>query len=680
MDDIYLLHSRSMLIGNKKSNFSLVKKVNGVEIEMGGLYSDLLKVTGGISFHVDEIDASEIVDSVTIDAHSMNAYWRSEKGNIRFTALTSEWPLGIFSFAGNCNAPIRLKVRTSLALVPPQLLWFKPREYKIRVNSPYEIVFSAGVACGVIKSVNEMKDIHVGGVTQEEYVGPRSDISFILEFPVGKKFHKFVIGAHFDPRWIEEKCSEILGSDVESKQQYIPHSNVVIETPSETLNVLISNVIREIESMYISAPPINGFLWGLPSKPYINTFHSMWTIEAMDLLGQRDLCVAALNTILNSKLTKELERIGLKSGMVATGISPWLTTYYMQLPSFMIPGVVTNMAFRDMSGLEEIIKNSRGLVDVSLKLVENGDLVKNCVSLTPPEEEKKFTLMFGVDRDNSSMLYYARRAGYVLEEQVLLASMLKKWLELSKILGKRDKKVEKYESLFPGMIQDAFWDTKNRYFYDSLDLEKKPRNEIRPSGGIFPAIYKIGKPELIDVAYRRLMKEDLLSSYGIRTLSAESLGYKPNKYHHGGAWSLLTALGAYAAFRMRDGENGKKLLEIIKNLVKSHGYIPDYIDSENGKILSGDTKTCSTLGAIILSVIKGAAGIEFIPSRVEISPSLPDDWPYIRIKGLTWQGIAFNLNISREKVCVENLSSRQLSIKTPSTIKVVPPGKEEIQL
>ncbi|HLZ60802.1 MAG TPA: glycogen debranching N-terminal domain-containing protein [Ktedonosporobacter sp.] len=86
-----------------------------------------------------------------------------------------------------------------------------------------------------------------------------------------------------------------------------------------------------------------------------------------------------------------------------------------------------------------------------------------------------------------------------------------------------------------------FWWEEEGIFYLALDKDKKPCEVITSNPGqcLWTGIVPTEKARrIID----RLMREDMYSGWGIRTLSTQATRYNPMSYHNGSVWPHDTAL------------------------------------------------------------------------------------------------------------------------------------------
>lgn len=163
------------------------------------------------------------------------------------------------------------------------------------------------------------------------------------------------------------------------------------------------------------------------------------------------------------------------------------------------------------------------------------------------------------------------RNGYAVEINALWYNAIKFSLEMA-TLAKDTAFVKKWKK-WPGIIEESFentfWDSSKRYLADYVNGDYK-NWEIRPN-----MIFAVSLPysplsENKQHGVLDIVKSDLLTPRGLRTLSPKNTNYKgayegdqakrDSAYHQGVVWPWL--LGAFAdAYLRLQGENGKPFIK-----------------------------------------------------------------------------------------------------------------------
>ncbi|PKM81550.1 MAG: amylo-alpha-1,6-glucosidase [Firmicutes bacterium HGW-Firmicutes-14] len=134
---------------------------------------------------------------------------------------------------------------------------------------------------------------------------------------------------------------------------------------------------------------------------------------------------------------------------------------------------------------------------------------------------------------------------------------------------------KKAEKLRENFNQD-FWSVKNGFPVFALDGKKKPLTTIvsNPGHCLFTGILPAERAmRVVD----RLMKPDLFSGWGIRTMSADEVPFNPMSYHNGSVWPHDNSI---IGFGMRRSGKMNELKLVTDTLFEAsryfyHGRLPE---------------------------------------------------------------------------------------------------------
>ena len=99
-------------------------------------------------------------------------------------------------------------------------------------------------------------------------------------------------------------------------------------------------------------------------------------------------------------------------------------------------------------------------------------------------------------------------------------------------------------------FNDRFWMPDQKFFALGLDAKRQQITSISSNPGHLLACGIVHK-DLAPLVARRLLREDMFSGWGVRTLSAAHLAYDPYSYHRGSVWPVEH--GSFAMGMMRFG-------------------------------------------------------------------------------------------------------------------------------
>ncbi len=242
--------------------------------------------------------------------------------------------------------------------------------------------------------------------------------------------------------------------------------------------------------------------------------------------------------------------------------------------------------------------------------------------------------------------------GYVYDAWLRTAEIYDELGNKRRANALRKKAAELYEK-----FNDAFWDESAGFYAYALDGGKKKVMTV--ASNIGQCLWSgIVAPERAGAVVKRLMRKDMWSGWGIRTLSADHISFNPYDYQTGAVWphdNSLIALGmrrygfaAEAAMVARDisGAAGHFLLNRLPELYA-------------GLQRDGTSFPVQYLGANVPQA--WAAGTPFMllqamlglqqdapRGKLYVDPALPDWLPDVTLKDLRLGRSRFDIRFWRE--------------------------------
>jgi glycogen debranching enzyme len=115
-----------------------------------------------------------------------------------------------------------------------------------------------------------------------------------------------------------------------------------------------------------------------------------------------------------------------------------------------------------------------------------------------------------------------------------------------------------------------FWSRERRHFVLALDAEKEQVDSATSNIGhlLWSGIVAERRAA---ATVRRLLRPDLFSGWGVRTMSTEDKGYNPLRYHTGTVWPHDTALVAEGMRRYGFRDEAGRLAEALLDAAAAFG-------------------------------------------------------------------------------------------------------------
>jgi glycogen debranching enzyme len=242
--------------------------------------------------------------------------------------------------------------------------------------------------------------------------------------------------------------------------------------------------------------------------------------------------------------------------------------------------------------------------------------------------------------------------GYVYDAWLRMAELfdiLQKYDDANRLRNKANDLFERFNS--------AFWDeTEGSYFF-ALDGDKKPVRSVASNPGhcLWSGIVP---PERAKRLVGRLMRNDMFSGWGIRTLSSRHKSFNPFHYQIGAVWPHDNGLIAQGMARYGFREEACRVAQAVSDA-------SDFFrNNEMPELYSGSERTPGSFPAQYLgaNVPQGwAAGASFSllqallgfqpdapAGRLYLDPALPDWMPTLTLSDLRLGDRIFDIRFARD--------------------------------
>jgi glycogen debranching enzyme len=229
--------------------------------------------------------------------------------------------------------------------------------------------------------------------------------------------------------------------------------------------------------------------------------------------------------------------------------------------------------------------------------------------------------------------------GYVYDAKYRMASLLRSFGDVA-----RAERLKKEAADLAKRIDRAYWMPEQNFFAMALDGHKKKVESIASNPGHLLFTRSISR-ERCRAVINRLMKEDMFSGWGWRTLSRENSTFNPLSYHRGSVWPHDNSLIAHGmALNEFRGPAIRALTALFQAAVNFRDYrLPELFCGVQRREHDEPVHypvSCSpqawASGSWFL-ILNSVLGIRPSAPRKElniINPELPDWLDYLRIRNL----------------------------------------------
>jgi glycogen debranching enzyme len=157
--------------------------------------------------------------------------------------------------------------------------------------------------------------------------------------------------------------------------------------------------------------------------------------------------------------------------------------------------------------------------------------------------------------------------GYVYDAKYRMASLLRSFGDTS-----RAERLKKEAAELAKRLDMAYWMPERKFYAMALDAEKKPLRVVASNPGHLLFSRVLGR-ERARAVVSRMMRDDMFTGWGWRTLSGEEATFNPLSYHRGAVWPHDNALIAHG---MALNEFRGPALQVLTGLFQAALYFRDY--------------------------------------------------------------------------------------------------------
>jgi glycogen debranching enzyme len=149
------------------------------------------------------------------------------------------------------------------------------------------------------------------------------------------------------------------------------------------------------------------------------------------------------------------------------------------------------------------------------------------------------SIKFADGRQAEPPIAVCEHQGYAYDARLRVARLMREvWDDEDEA-----KRLEQQAAKLKKKFNKDFWSTSRRSYVLALDKDKQQVDSL--SSNIGHLLWSgIVDDRRAGATVRRLMRDDMFSGWGVRTMSTEDAGYNPLEYHNGTVWPHDTAIVA----------------------------------------------------------------------------------------------------------------------------------------
>lgn len=189
-----------------------------------------------------------------------------------------------------------------------------------------------------------------------------------------------------------------------------------------------------------------------------------------------------------------------------------------------------------------------------------------------------------------------------------------------------------------------FWSGSRRHYVLALDGEKQQVDSMTSDVGhlLWSGIVD---EERAGAMVRRLMRTDMFTGWGIRSMSANDGGYNPLEYHNGTIWPHDTAIAAEGMRRYGFRDDAAKVCKALFDAAEAFSdQVPEVFAGlprdESGVPVEYPEalKPQSWAAGAPLLALRTLLGLEVVDGKLRCHPHLPEDVGTLRLRRIGLRG------------------------------------------
>ena len=703
----FLLRSLSAAaIGDGSGDLTLRREARGAVDDWGGIYGQLVRLTGAWRLSVFDGATDRALSTAPGSGAQQGDRWRSEHrfGRLRLRQEIApvDRPSGVVRriwLSLSDGPPLSVVVHSAFGpyLLPVMVEGIRPRTFHAATSRDGVAIRQRGFGLSVRTSpLPGRLYLNRGSWIGGRYTGP------IQEFGTDHEL-SLEPGTTTEIRWLVsgglerdldrsgEEALDVLADpeprlrSAEAAEAAWAAGVPVVRLPdAPRIEAGYGAAVAALRRLY-SAPDdsMTGLVAGYPWYSSLWCRDIAWMLPAVIWLGDFAWAARTISTILRFQARSPLPLLGGEPGELPMQLSPGpIFLYGTSDTSLYYPGLADR--YRSHSGddrtvdewlpaIHAVVEWGWGRSDPTTGLFRNGGEAEEISAAT----SSLGRVHYGIDAPDTTIWDSADRRDHAIDVQVLWGEALRASARLDPTdAGGRSaaERLDRSERL-ASTVRTAYDWPDEGYLYDSI-RGGHPLPRIRPnalravSGGLFDADRALR-------FVRRSAEDDLLTEWGVRTLSNRDPGYRPDAYHDGQVWTIATLWAADAALAAGAADLGVDLLGRAAARYAAEGgganecYRGDRPEAFNSCFLLG-----LSVGPYIATVFERLWGLALDArgARLTVRPRFPTSWHAASIDRLRLGAGFVGLEFARPRLTIRWSGPGSLTVVTAAREETVPPG------
>ena len=649
------LSSAALLDG--AGDLSLPREMRGTTVDWGGVMGQCVRLTGPWRVSLRSGERETTLPETLVSAERIRGGWRSQHrwggyDLVQTIAAVGEVPGVVRSldFARTEGTSADLTVVSSFApfLLPVLVEGLRPCSFQLQTEADDLRIRQRGFGLAVTSNVAPSELLPnraswIGG----KYRGRVDElaIEYPLDVPVARTvaWRSLIYGGlerDIDPvtelaRGVVGDPSAAIGAVAGADEHWLAAAPVLRFPDAPALEGAYRSACAALRRLYSSpGDGLVGLVAGYPWYSAIWGRDLAWMLWAVLWVGDFEWASRSIDSVLRFQSRSRVPILGGEPGELAMQVSPGPIFFYGTSDTTLYYPLLIDGLLRHSGGpapgpdrlraLRDMIAWGEGRTDPATGLLRNGGEAEEISTATASLARVRA----GINSPDTTIWDSTDRRDHAVDIQVLWYRSLRAAASL--VGTSPDHESDRWCALADRTaeaIRSRYrWDEEG-YLYDSI-RGGAPVGQLRPNA-LRAVSAGLLDPAFTKTVVRRAARDDLTTSWGLRTLSSSDPKYDPVAYHDGEVWTIATAWAADAALVAGEADLGWRYLSTIA----------DRYDREAGwanECYRGDRDapfdSCFLLGfsvAPFLTVLFERLWGLYVDARLpllRVSPRFPASW------------------------------------------------------
>ena len=367
-----------------------------------------------------------------------------------------------------------------------------------------------------------------------------------------------------------------------------------------------------------------GICAGLPRFPNYWARDTGWSLRGYLSMGDYNFAFATIENFLRRQAKKT-------STIAAKGELPMIisgraflhnTTYGSADSTFLFPWAIREYVFAT-GNVNYLKKRWNSITDLInwgfLKDTDGDGLVEHgFTGIAEKLPIQDSTWMDHIDRRKSAN-----------DIQALFYENLKIGSELARIVGDNynQERWLRYAEQLQSKIDSQYWDAKTKFYYDTIRRDGSKDPSIRPNALVLLLADTVRDSNKAESVLTRIEKNDITTTWGVRTLSSTDPKYHPSLYHDGAVWPLVTGWCAVSEIKFGRKEQALYYIEsMAERILSENGMFAETYRGDRPEPFNSCILQAWSVGMYIYAIREMMLGMKLnmIENKIQFEPQIPE--------------------------------------------------------